>query len=187
MNKIIFKNQLAALILCCLSVTANCFADGITIEHASGRIKDSFYQIDANISYELSESVQDALLHGIALRFDTIIEIMRERNWVWDKNLGATILSFQLEYLPLSNNYLVTNIITGKRTQHPMLEEALSALGTIKNFPVYSESGLNPERNYNCRIMSELRIRNLPLPLQPLALLSPSWKLSSNWYEWTIR
>ena len=178
---------LFALLLCILLGTADSYAEGITIEYANGRMKDSFYQVDASINYELSETVLEALAHGIALRFDITVEIERERKWVWDKNLSNAILSYTLEYLPLTNSYLVINMITGERIQLQDLNEALRVLGKIENFPVISETELDPTQSYNCFIQSELRIRTLPLPLQPLALISPSWKLSSQWYEWTIR
>jgi hypothetical protein len=175
------------LFLCSLMGSLNVYAQGITVENASGRFKDSFYQVNANINYDLSESVLEALTHGITLRFDVSVEVKRVRNWIWDRKHATAILSFQLEYLPLNNNYLVINLVTGERIQLQELDEALRFLGTIENFPVISEDNLDPDRSYNCFIMSELRIRNLPLPLQPLARISPSWKLSSQWYEWTIR
>ena len=187
MKKRINKYHLVALFLCCISGVVNCFAEGISVENASGRFKDSFYHVDANITYELSENVQEALAHGITLRFDITIVIKRERRWMWDKKFATTTLIYQLEYLPLSNSYLVTNIITGERNLLFMLEEALTFLGSVESFPVISEAQLDPERNYRCLIMSDLRIRTLPIPLQPLALVSPSWNLSSNWYEWNIR
>jgi hypothetical protein len=115
------------------------------------------------------------------------IEIERERKWIWDKKIATAILSYQLQLLPLSNNYLVTNMITGERKQLQELNEAMQILGTINNFPVVSETDFDPDRIYKCFMMSELRIRTLPLPLQPLALISPKWKLTSQWYEWTIR
>ena len=40
---------------------------------------------------------------------------------------------------------------------------------------------------YNCFIKSELKINTLPLPLQPVAYVSPAWYLESLWYEWTVR
>ncbi|NNE38399.1 MAG: DUF4390 domain-containing protein [Gammaproteobacteria bacterium] len=162
-------------------------AEGISIDYASGSMKDGFYQIDADINYELSDSVIEALDHGIQLRFDMTVEIKRVRNWRWDQTVATAVLSFTLDYLPLTNNYQVANIITGEKNQFNNLNESLSFLGKINEFPVYDENNLFEDRSYNCFLKSELRIRNLPLPLQPLALISPSWELSSPWYEWSIQ
>jgi len=176
-----------SIFLCVFISSMNTYAEGVMIEHANGRFRNSFYLIDANITYELSESVLEALSHGIQLRFDVTFEVKRERNWMWDKNVGTAILSYSLEYLPLSNNYLVTNLVKSERRQVVNLDEALKILGSINDFPVINENELDPDRSYNVFMMSSLKIRNLPLPLQPLAFVSPKWKLSSPWYEWTIR
>jgi hypothetical protein len=162
-------------------------AQGISIENASGRLKDGFYQIDANVYYELGDSVIEALNHGIQLRFDITVEIKRVRNWRWDQNIATAILSYTMDYLPLTNNYQITNIITEEKRQFKELQESLAFLGNVDEFPVINENELFDDRSYNCFIKSELRIRNLPLPLQPLALISPSWELSSSWHEWSIR
>ena len=173
--------------LCLFFSTVSTYAEGITIEYANGRFRDSFYLIDASIKYDLSDSVLEALSHGIQLRFDVTFEIKRVRRWVWDKNVRNSILSYSLEYLPLSNNYLVINLITGVRRQVLELNEALRILGAVNDFPVINENDLDPARSYNVFMMSSLKIRTLPLPLQPLALVSPKWNLSSPWYEWSIR
>ena len=180
---------LAPLLACLalLSIPAGALAEGISVERASGRMKDGVYLMDASITYDLSDSVLEALLHGIALQFDVTVEVKRERDWVWDKVIYSRTISYQLEYQPLSSNYLVTNLETKEKEQLMSLEEALRQLGTITSYPVVSTDLLEEDRTYNCFIMSQLRIRKLPLPLQPVAYVSPNWHLASQWYEWTIR
>lgn len=173
--------------LSCLLAWPAANAAGISIERASGRIKDSSYLMDARISYELSSSVIEALMHGIQLKFDVTVEVKRERNWIWDKTVKTDTLNYQLEYQPLSSNYLVTNLNSGDREQLQDLEEALSYLGTINDHPLIHSDEMEQGSVYNCFIKSELIISRLPLPLQPLAYVSPNWHLDSHWYEWTIR
>ena len=186
------KRRIAVLVnlLICISgfaVALEAAAEGISIERATGRIRDAVYLVDASIKYDLSGSVLDALDHGIQLQFDVIVEIKRERNWIWDETIKSETINYQLEYQPLSNNYLVTNLNTDEGEQLQNLDTALKYLGTINNLPLIDEDELDTNESYNCFIMSELRIRTLPLPLQPLAYISPNWHLSSLWYEWTIR
>ncbi len=175
------------IILAFLSSPAAVMAEGISIDYVSGRVKDGFYQVDADIRYDLTDSVVEALNHGIQLRFDITVEIKRVRNWRWDQTVANAVMSFTLDYLPLTNSYQVINVITGDKRQFKELGESLSFLGNINNFPVFDENNLFEDRAYNGFLKSELRIRNLPLPLQPLALISPSWELSSPWYEWSIQ
>lgn len=183
------QTALAGLLAClsCLVLPATALAEGISIERASGRMKDGVYLMDASITYDLSNSVLEALLHGIQLQFDVTVEVQRERDWLWDPVIYSRTISYQLEYQPLSSNYLVTNLETGEKQQLMTLEESLRDLGSITSYPVVSADLLEKDRTYNCFIMSQLRIRHLPLPLQPLAYVSPNWHLASQWYEWTIR
>lgn len=175
------------ILFACLSMSVEAVAEGINIERASGRIRDAVYLMDATVNYDLNESVLEALNHGIQLQFDVHVEVRRERSWLWDETIKTVILSYQLEHQPLSNNYLITNLTTGEREQLQDMDEALKYLGTIRDFPLIEQAALDPEAAYNCIIMSELKIRTLPLPLQPLAYISPKWHLTSQWYEWVVR
>jgi len=190
MNKQQKNNTVLAnviILLTCLLVTAEAVAQGISIERASGRFRDGLYLMDASINYDLNDSVLEALNHGIQLQFDVLVEIRRERSWLWDGTAKELTLSYQLEHQPLSNNYLVTNLSTGDREQLQDMDEALKFLGTIRDYPLIEQSVLDPDRSWNCIIMAELKIRTLPLPLQPLAYISPNWHLTSQWYEWVVR
>lgn len=178
---------LTCLLLACAFTPKYALAEGISIERATGRLRGDTYLMDATIQYDLSSSVLEALEHGIRLQFDVSVEIKRERDWLWDETIKFETINYQLEYLPLSSNYLVTNLNTGEGEQLQDLETALKYLGTINNYPLLGKQELNPEESYTGFIMSELRIRTLPLPLQPMAYISPNWYLTSLWYEWTIR
>jgi len=187
MNKQLTVLSNLAILLTCLFVSTEAIAQAISIERASGRMRDSYYLMDATIKYDLNDSVIEALNHGIQLQFDVHVEVRRERSWLWDETIKAITLSYQLEHQPLSNNYLVTNLTTGEREQLQDMDEALKFLGTIRDYPLIEQSVLDPQRSWNCIIMAELKIRTLPLPLQPLAYISPSWYLTSQWYEWVVR
>ena len=186
------KNPISKLLqrffmLACLSLPGQVNADGVSIERASGRTKDSVYLVDAQIRYTLNDSVLEALTHAIQLHFEVTIEVRRERNWIWDKPIKTITLGYILQYQPLSNDYLVTDLTSGEIKTLQELDEALNLLGTINNFELIEKDALDQKDAYSCFIMSELKIRTLPLPLQPLAYISPKWHLASQWYEWTIR
>ena len=186
MKNIINTLLRTTLTVFCLSLFTYVHAEGISIERASGKFSDDNYYIDAIINYDLSDSVVEALQHGIQLRFDINIRIQRTRRFVWDKTVATALLSYQLEYLPLSNNYVLIKLNDGSRRYMQDLDETLDYLGTVNNFAVINVNQLAPNDRYKCQVSSHLRIRNLPLPLQPLAMISPSWELDSDWYEWII-
>ncbi len=181
------KFSVVAAGLVCLLFSLQLYADGISIEHASGRTKDNSYLMDARIRYDLSDSVLEAIAHGIELHFDVTIEVRRERDWLWDATVQSTTLEYVLQYQPLSNDYLVTDQSSGSVQTLQELDDALRILGTINNYPLIEQSEFEADVSYRCFIKSALKIPTLPLPLQPLAYISPNWHLTSQWYEWTIR
>jgi len=187
MKTVLSKFSVLAAGLICLLLSAHVYADGVSVEHASGRIKDNVYLMDAMIRYDLSDSVLEAVNHGIQLHFEVTIELRRERTWIWDDVVKSTRLDYLLQYQPLSNDYLVTDLSKGSVQTLPELDDALQYLGTINNYPLMEQAEYSAEAPYRCFIMSSLKIPTLPLPLQPLAYISPKWRLTSQWYEWTIR
>lgn len=187
MNRIFFIRLRYITGLVCLLISLQTNADGVTIEHASGRVRDSIYLMDAKINYTLSDSVLEAIAHGIQLHFDVTVEVRRGRKWLWDDVVKSVTLGYVLHYQPLSNNYLVTDLSSGDVETLQELDEALQFLGTISDYPLIAGTDIEPDSDYRCYIMSELKITTLPLPLQPLAYISPQWHLTSQWYEWTIR
>ncbi len=168
-----------------LSMAVN--ADEISIERASGRVKDNSYLIGARIKYELGEKVIDAMQHGITLDFDVTVKILEERKFMWDKSIKTEVINFQMEYQPLINRYLVINQNSGSREQLPNLDEALKFLGTINNYNFIPNEIFKADESYAGLIKAELKISTLPLPLQPIAYVTPSWHLKSHWHEWTVR
>jgi hypothetical protein len=186
MKQLINTLMRITITVCCLSISTYVYSEGIIIEYASGEFRDDTYLIDTIIDYDLSDPVIEALQHGIQLRFVVNVRIQRQRRFVWDKTIATANLSYQLAYLPLTNNYVLTNLNDGERRYLQDLDETLDYLGTLRDFAVVNVNQLASNESYKCQVSSHLRIRNLPLPLQPLAMISPSWELDSDWYEWII-
>ncbi len=161
-------------------------APGIDIEYAQGTLNDDTYSIDARIQYRFSEESQEALDHGVALQIDINLVAQIHRKWLWNKTIASSTLSYRLEHLPLSNNYLVTSLNDYQRRYFQDLQKALHYLGVIKNFPLLKPDIQMPENKYVARIRARLNIQALPTPLRPLAYVSSKWRLISPWYEWII-
>jgi hypothetical protein len=160
---------------------------GIDIEYARGTLNEDAYSIDARIHYRFSKETQEALEHGIALQIDIHFDALMHREWLWNKTIASSTLSYRLEHLPLVNDYLITNLNNYQRRHFQNLQEALSHLGLIKNFPLLKRGILIPDNKYIARIRARLNIQALPAPLRPLAYVSSNWHLISPWYEWTIQ
>ena len=55
----------------------------------------------------------------------------------------------------------------------------------MSDIPVSSLSEIKQDE-YTLAIRAKLDIEALPAPLRPVAYVSPSWRMSSGWYEWNL-
>ncbi len=161
-------------------------AQGITVEQASSELVNESYLLDARINFSFDKKVLEALEHGVALNIDIIIRVKQKRVWIWDPIIRENILKLKLEYHPLSDHYLLTNLTTGNRYQHRSLEQALTELGTINDHILINSNMLKDDTIYKGFIKAKLNIENLPPPLRPVAYISKQWQLKSPWYQWVV-
>ena len=150
---------------------------------------DDVFYLDGRFNLSLNATMREALLRGIPLTFVIHVEVMQPRDYLWDRRVAAIDQAFRLEYLSLSQQYLLRNLNLDRHAQTvlPTLDVALSVLGTIIDLPVIDSSLLVPEETYRGRMKVELRVDDLPLPLRLQSYLSSEWTLESDWYSWPIR
>ena len=183
------RTQLTSLILMLLvslmSVAGT--SPAITIETATGTIYEGIYSINAAISYQLGSEASKALDHGVPLEFDTELQLLKYRPWIWDKLISASTITYRVEHQPLSGQYLVTRLNTGSRHQFQDLAGVLEFMGKIQKFPLVETSQLAGNEGYYVRMRTRLNIEALPAPLRPLAYLSSQWRLASPWQTWKVK
>ena len=173
-------------VLSFLSEICNAQVSGIEINRINGVIDNTMFMVDADIAYHLSKETRDALAHGIPLEFDIEFRIKKEREWIWDEIIVAKMITFRVEYQPLTGHYLVTRTNTGSKHQFRNLPEVLDFIGDINQVPLIGIDMIVPDKNYKAEIRAELNIQALPAPLRPLAYISSQWQLSSHWQSWTM-
>ncbi len=156
------------------------------MEHAEARLAEGVYLLDAEITFEFSEESLEALENGVPLTIILEMQLLRQRQLIWDEAVATRQTRYQLEVHALSGRYVLKNLQTGLTRSFRTLEEAMEVLGTINNLPVFGSSVLNPEEAYTLRLRARLDIEALPSPLRPLAYLSGPWRLNSDWYAWPI-
>lgn len=178
------RYQLALLILWLLPVLVQ--AAGVTIEKANTRLQDAVYQLNANITYELSDDVLEALSNGITLTMQVTIKIEQPRIYLWDQLIAEKSQRYQLKYHALSGQYLVKSSL-GEQRSYLSLASALRGLGQIRSLPILEQAHLQDPQDAMVRIKTELDTNALPAPLRPVAWLSSQWKLSSEWYICPLR
>ena len=143
-------------------------------------------QLKANIHYKLSDKAIDALQHGVTLKLEARFMLLQQRKFFWDKTVVDRRIPFRLRYHALAQRFQVINDTNHEYRNYSTLEKALVALGQVSEVSVFKAKKLKPDGQYEARLKVALDIEALPLPLRPIAYVSPQWYLSSPWYKWHL-
>lgn len=174
-----------------LLLLLNCFAiahaSDITFKAVRLGVDDGMVLLDISEHYELSENMLEALDYGVPLTFITRINIQKEGAWLWKDKLVELKMSKVLSYHPLSSQYRVVNLYTKTQQMYATQAAALRALGDTRDLPLIEENRLEPGEFYLVDVQTKHDIGSLPLPLRPMAYVSPAWHLSSKVWEWRLK
>lgn len=159
---------------------------GIHILDANSSLRDEVHYLSAHIDYVFSAQIIEALEEGVPLTVVLAIEIVRERPWLWNEKIASLEQRYQISYHALTRQYVVRNVNIGNQHNYPGFVEALSALGTITSLPLIDGNLLQTGQRYLGRLQARVDTTALPTPLRLLALVSPDWRLVSEWHEWPL-
>jgi hypothetical protein len=174
-------------VLFCLCLSAGAMARGVTITNGTASFEDAHLVISIQASIALNENVEEALDNGITLFFEAETRILRERRLWPDTQMLRATHRFALSRHALSNRYALTDLASGQSRTFKTLQEALLVLGDLQRVLVSDEAVLPPQDVYLARARLRLITEDLPAPMRPLVWISPSWWVSSPWYEWLIK
>jgi hypothetical protein len=160
---------------------------GFIVENAELISDGAEYKLNDDIQFHFSKEALKALEHGIALQIDIEMRAKQTRKWLWDKNIRNKIYSQRLEYQPLSEQYLVTDLNTGSKRHFRNFQYALEFMGSINNYPFLELAALQQDKTYTALLRASLNTESLPTPLRLSAYVSSDWQLSSPWFKWTIK
>ena len=181
---IVKKSIAAFLLLFCLNSQA---AEHFYIDNASISKRGNGYSLNATIHYPLSPRVIEALENGVPITFlqhfrlsEPFPVIGAYLPWDWRETHWSTVISYQLRYHALSEQYILLAMDTDKRRNFPSLNSALDTLGKIEQLTLPPKHDINPDTTL-LEIQSELDIHALPTPMRPGALISDKWQIASPW------
>lgn len=161
-------------------------AGDFQISEVKTRLMNDAYVLDAEISYQFNEVVLEALSHGVSLALDVHIQVRREGAWIWEQDVSELRLRYLISYHALTSLYEVTDVAQGVSRKFITQEAALDFLGEIQELPIVNLKQLALGSSYVFEMRTQLDIEALPLPLRPLAYLTPAWNLSSGWSSWPL-
>ncbi len=102
------------------------------------------HELEARLQLILSAEALDALNSGVPLTIELNVEVIRVRGlWLDDLEAELTV-TYELEYRPLSQRYIVRNLNSGDQNSFSTLYSALNNLGRIQGLPVIDDALLEP-------------------------------------------
>ncbi len=143
------------------------------------------YLLNAAIDYRFSDPAIDALEHGVPLTLDVRLKVQRHRNYWLDETVLSESRRLHIRYHPLAKSYQILLESGAAPSSFASLTALLNALGEIRGWRMPLER-LPPGPEYWAALSVKLDIEALPLPLRPIAYVSPSWYLGSPWFRWRV-
>lgn len=143
-------------------------------------------RLDADIDYRFSGPVIDALRNGVSLTLVLRLKIKQERGWWWDATVLDEKHAFRVRYHALSKLYQIIEENSATPRNFVNLNALLEALGAVRALPVAGDLPQASGERYRASLAVGLDIEALPLPLRPVAYVTPAWYLQSPVYKWTF-
>lgn len=172
------------LLLLCAACAMPAAARDIDVRALSSRVENGHFVIDATLAVHLTDNTREALDNGITLQFVLETQLLKPRRLWWDGELLHATRHFLLSRHALADGYLLSEVGSDRQQTYKVLADALEALGTLEGYDAGEFDDVDPPRLYRGRLRLRLDIEALPAPLRPIAYVSPSWRISSGWYEW---
>ncbi len=157
-----------------------------SINNLTTKLIDNVFIADLEQEFHLNDTVIEAMQNGVPITLQTQFNIYTD-HWYWNEEIVAITQRYRINYHALSQQYILTNINTGKQTSYSKLYRVLDELTTIKNLPLVDKNILPEDKELFITVRNRLEIESLPLPLKATAYLSGSWRLKSDWATWLLK
>lgn len=181
-----FKHVAPLLIYAALCCPSTSHASEFRVVNVDTSLTDGVYRLNAIVDYDLTGPVREALLNGVALVFETHIEVVRDGAWWWDADVADLDQEHRLSYHALSRQFVVENLNTGLQQTFVDLSSALRHQGTIRDLPLIDAALLRKDETYTASLRARLALGELPLPIRVRAYTSIAWRLATPWYTWEL-
>jgi hypothetical protein len=145
--------------------------------------------LTANVKFELSAAVQDALLKGVPMVFVAEADTFRDR-WYWtNKRVLSAERHMRLAYQPLTRRWRL-NVASGLITQAGLalalnqnfdsLSDALAAVQRLSRWKIGDISDQDLEQRHYVEFRFRLDMSQLPRPFQIGTLGQTDWNISAS-------
>ncbi len=173
--------------ICGLLVSGSLQAREIAIRSIAATIepgKPAVVHLHGETALELPGKVETALDNGITLDFEYEVILKRPRRFIWDPARFRWLYRRQLSFFALSSKYVVNTGQDNSAMVFANLHAALQYLNRLDTIRLaLPEDTPDVNDHHYIEFQMRLDIESLPLPMRPLAYISSSWRLSTDWVE----
>lgn len=146
------------------------------------RATDEGVVLDAEIVFDLTPRLEEAVKRGVALYFVLEFELIRPR-WYWlDEKIVARSQTWRLSFHALTRKYRLS--AGALHMSFDTLDEAVSVMRHVRRWSVAERVQLRPGESYQAGVRFRLDSTQLPTPFQVSAIGSREWTLDSGWQRW---
>lgn len=156
------------------------------VRSASTEIIDGVHTLDARLQLVLPTEALTALESGVTLTVELQLQVIRVRRLFPDDVDAELAVRYELEYLPVSQRYVVRNLNSGDQDSFSTLYSALNSLGRVQSLPVIDDALLSADQTYRVRLRAMLNMQRYPVALRVLFFWRGQWQMQSEWYEWLL-
>lgn len=184
MRRTIFNLTALTILVFCSAALANNDSE-IYIKHAELVQNQQISFLNARVDYYLNDDIIEALNNGITLTFSATLVITENRNWLWNKRLATYVFPYRIKFHTLSQTYQVIDATNNRKQVFSGLTPALHALGTVSDLTLNNFS-IDSTKKLSAKLGVSINIETLPLPMRPLAYVTPNWHIQINSYQWPL-
>ena len=143
--------------------------------------------LSAQVQFELSHVVEDAVFKGIPVYFVAEAQLLRDR-WYWyDKKVASQTRRIRLSYHPLTRRWRVSVMQDASAggssgvalsQNFESLREAIASLSRLSHWKIAEASDVDLEAKHNVDFSFRLDLSELPRPFQIGILGQTEWTVS---------
>lgn len=155
-----------------------------TVQNIEVSLHDDGWRLDADVDFQLTPQVREAVERGLPLHFATEAEITRPRWWWFDRPVVRAERIWSVSYNALLRQWRVST--GGLALPVASLDAALAMVRHIGGWVIAPPDAFKPGERYEGRVRMRLDVSQLSRPLQVNALNSSAWALSTPWASFTL-
>jgi hypothetical protein len=159
---------------------------GFEVKRAELVPVEGTYVLNADVDFRFSQTAIEALEHGVPLTVVLRFKISRHRDYWLDETVFSESRRIRIRYHPLAKSFQLLYETAGVPQSFAGLTALLDTMGEIRGWRAVPVDALEKGSEYTARLATSLDIEALPLPLRPVAYVSPSWYLGSPWFQWRV-